>query len=244
MSEKKEKASEKPQFDILPSFDDAKKDTAPSDKGAVRTVKKAASSKDENRTPIKGSLSKKTNNTSLTSKTDKSASKEADDQKTAKKQKKSEKLVKDGLSISDHNEHAKLIFILCMILFTPLALVVALAVIALFLIVLAFTLLVGGVMGIALIGIVAAGVVLAFVGAAYGLISMLTAEGFALVAGQYELGLSLAIAGVTIILSALLYSGITDLVPFIIKKLGQFFKFLAIKVKKLISWLYKYSTRL
>ena len=180
MSEKKEKASEKPQFDILPSFDDAKKDTAPSDKGAVRTVKKAASSKDENRTPIKGSLSKKTNNTSLTSKTDKSASKEADDQKTAKKQKKSEKLVKDGLSISDHNEHAKLIFILCMILFTPLALVVALAVIALFLIVLAFTLLVGGVMGIALIGIVAAGVVLAFVGAAYGLISMLTAEGFAL----------------------------------------------------------------
>ena len=95
-----------------------------------------------------------------------------------------------------------------------------------------------------LLGIVAVGVVLSLVGAAYGVINMLTAEGLAMVAGQYELGLSLAIAGVTIIVSALLYSGITDLIPYIIKKLGQFFTFLIKKVKKLITWLYKYSTQL
>ena len=116
--------------------------------------------------------------------------------------------------------------------------------IALFVAAFALTLLLAGVMGLALIAVVGAGVVLSFVGSAYGLISILTEEGFALVAGQYELGLSLAIAGITIIASALLYSGMTDLVPYIVKKLGQFFVYLFKKVKKLIIWLYKYSTQL
>ena len=244
MSEKKEKASEKLQGSILPSFDDPKKEDAASDKGAVRTIKRAASSKEGTRTPIKGSLSKKSNSNENLRKFESGTPISETEHKDVKKRKKSDRLVKEGLSVSDRNEHAKLIFILCMILFAPLALVDALAVIVLFLAVLAVTLLTGGVLGIALIGIVAAGVVLSLIGAAYGLISMLTADGFAVVAGQYELGLSLAIAGITIILSALLYSGITDLIPFIIKKLGQFFKFLAKKAKKLIAWLYKYSTQL
>ena len=101
-----------------------------------------------------------------------------------------------------------------------------------------------GIMSIAILLVVTLGVLLSFVGVAYGAINLLTGEGFDVVIGQYELGLGTAIAGITIIVSALLYSGVTDLVPFIFKKMGQFFKFLVKKVKKLIVWLYRYSTQL
>ena len=245
MSEKKEKTSAASQVDVLPSFEEPKNEKQAATKSLPGKVKKAAASKDGKRPSIKGSLSRKIEQIKQdhAAQAENGVASKKTDHKEPKK-KKSEKLVKEGLALSEHNEHAKLIFILSMILLTPIAVVVALCVIALFVAAFALTLLLAGVMGLALIAVVGAGVVLSFVGSAYGLISILTAEGFALVAGQYELGLSLAIAGITIIASALLYSGMTDLVPYIVKKLGQFFVYLFKKVKKLIIWLYKYSTQL
>ena len=149
-----------------------------------------------------------------------------------------------GVRISERNEHAKLIFILSMILLSIPAIAIALAVLVLFALASAATLLILGIMSIAILLVVTLGVLLSFVGVAYGAINLLTGEGFDVVIGQYELGLGTAIAGITIIVSALLYSGVTDLVPFIFKKMGQFFKFLVKKVKKLIVWLYRYSTQL
>ncbi|MBQ8911172.1 MAG: hypothetical protein IJY89_01215, partial [Clostridia bacterium] len=161
-----------------------------------------------------------------------------------KKKKKKSDLVKNDVKISEHNQHAKLIFIISMILLFLPALAVVLAVLALFVIAAAATLLALGVMSVAIVAVVVVGVLLAMVGAAYGAVNLLTGEGFAVVAGQYELGLGVAIAGVTIIVSSLLYSGVTDLVPYVFKKMRQLFMFLAKKVKKLIVWLYKYSTQL
>ena len=68
---------------------------------------------------------------------------------------------------------------------------------------------------LALVLLVVAGVVLSLTGITYGLIQLVSQEGFALLAGRYELGLGLAIAGVTVVLSALLYSGATGLIPFV-----------------------------
>lgn len=164
--------------------------------------------------------------------------------KKTKKTKKSLNLVEIGVRISERNEHAKLIFIISMILLAPFALLIALSVLLLFAVAIVATLLATGIMSIAVLGVVVVGVLLSLVGVAYGAINLLTSEGFAVAVGQYELGLGIAIAGITIVVSALLYSGITDLVPFLFKKMGQLFKFLAKKTKKLIVWLYKYSTQL
>ena len=245
MSNKKEQASEKSGFDALPSFEVQSESVSEKKKTSSGTVKRASASKGEKRPMIKGSLARK-NDPEQKQLPEGFELEGANEKKNPipEKKKTSEKLVKQGVTFGSHGEHAKLIFVLCMILLAPLAFVVSLAVVLLFAAAFALTLFLGGVFGLGLLGIVAVGVVLSLVGAAYGVINMLTAEGFAMVAGQYELGLSLAIAGVTIIISALLYSGITDLIPYIIKKLGQFFTFLIKKVKKLITWLYKYSTQL
>lgn len=261
MFDRKEHSSEQPKEDLLPSFDDVK--TATDDNSKKNTVQSKTKTPDTSKKKEHKSLKQLTHKKSdvpspsteddvkvvaeITEKTQKSAKNEAlekGEKKKSKKAGKSDKLVKEGVVANERNEHAKIIFIVSMILLTPLALVIALAVVILFIAALLLTLLIGGIMGIALTGIVGAGVVLSFVGIAYGTINLLTAEGFALAAGQYELGLGLAIAGITIIISALLYSGMTDLVPFVVKKLGQFFKFLAKQIKRLVKWIYKYSTQL
>ncbi len=264
MFDRKEHSSEQPKEDLLPSFDDVK--TATDDNSKKNTVQSKTKTPDTSKKKEHKSLkelthkksdvpspsteddvkvvAEKTEKTEKTQKSEKNEALEKGEKKKSKKAGKSDKLVKEGVVANERNEHAKIIFIVSMILLTPLALVIALAVVILFIVALLLTLLIGGIMGIALTGIVGAGVVLSFVGIAYGTINLLTAEGFALAAGQYELGLGLAIAGITIIISALLYSGMTDLVPFVVKKLGQFFKFLAKQIKRLVKWIYKYSTQL
>jgi hypothetical protein len=162
----------------------------------------------------------------------------------APKKKKSFDIVQAGLKITQHSDHAKLIFILCMILLAPIALLVTLAVLLLFLAAGALTVLAAGVMAITVLAVVVIGVIVAMVGIAYGAIILMTGEGFSAVVGQYEMGLGIAIAGITVVVSALLYSGITDLVPYLFKKMGKLFKFLVKKTKNLIVRLYKYSTQL
>ena len=97
---------------------------------------------------------------------------------------------------------------------------------------------------LALVLLVVAGVVLSLTGITYGLIQLVSQEGFALLAGRYELGLGLAIAGVTVVLSALLYSGATGLIPFVMKKIFCFFRFVFLKLKAQMRRLYEYCTQI
>ena len=244
MSDKTKQTSENSQTAQLPAFE--KKQDGEVKKQPLKKIRPASAKngqgRPEKRVSIKGALTKKS---PLAKESENSPSKSAKTNKTpSNKKSAASSLVKQNVKASEHNAHAKLIFIISMILLTPLALLVALAVIALFLAVLFVTLIAGGVMAIVMVGAVAAGVLFSCVGSAYGAINLLTGEGFELVTGQYELGLGLAIAGITIVACALLYSGITDLVPFIFRKCGQLFKFLVKKVRQLIRWLYQYSTQL
>ncbi|MBQ9468166.1 MAG: hypothetical protein IJU52_04080 [Clostridia bacterium] len=139
---------------------------------------------------------------------------------------------------------AKALFIVCMILSAPFVLIVLTAAFMIFALLFTAAILLAGVLAIALIALVVAGVVLALTGITYGLIEMVSKTGFAFYAGQYELGLGLAITGITIILSSLLYAGATSFVPFLIKQLGRLIRFLWTKLKGLFKKVYDYSTHL
>ncbi len=154
-----------------------------------------------------------------------------------------EGLKKEKIAPEEKWSHAHIATVVCMCLLIPAALVAVLAVVAVFAALFILFALLAGAMSIMLIAVVIAGVVLALVGTTYGAINLLTGSGFALITGQYELGLGLAITGITIIVSALLYSGVTGLVPFLCKKLWIFAKFLSKKLKKLVLWIYKFSTQ-
>ena len=165
-------------------------------------------------------------------------------EKAPQKRKKEDKrsIKKDETKASSGS--ARTVFIVCMIILSPIILVLSLAVILLFALVFTAAILIAGILALALIALVVAGVVLALTGITYGLIQMVSKSGFAFYAGQYELGLGLAITGITIILSSLLYAAATNFIPFIVKQLGRLLKFMWKKVKELFKKVYNYSTRI
>ena len=142
------------------------------------------------------------------------------------------------------NTSEKIVFILCMVLLAPLVLTLFTAVFLIFVFSFFLTFAVAGGLVLALVLLVVAGVVLSLTGITYGLIQLVSQEGFALLAGRYELGLGLAIAGVTVVLSALLYSGATGLIPFVMKKIFCFFRFVFLKLKAQMRRLYEYCTQI
>ena len=152
--------------------------------------------------------------------------------------------VKDTVKPKTTSDSAKTIFIVSMCLLAPFALLLVLAIVLLFAFLFTAAILLAGVLALALVILVVAGVVLALTGITYGLIQMVSKSGFSFYAGQYELGLGLAITGITLILASLLYAGATAFVPFIVKQLGRLIKFLAKKIKEFFKKIYRYSTQL
>ena len=152
--------------------------------------------------------------------------------------------VKDQVKPKETSDSAKTLFIVSMCLLAPFALIILIVLFLIFALLFSAALLLAGALALGLVALVVAGVVLALTGITYGLIEMVSKSGFAFYAGQYELGLGLAITGITIILSSLLYTGATTLVPFIIKQLGKLIRFLAGKVKAFFKKIYAYATRL
>lgn len=152
------------------------------------------------------------------------------------------KLVKKSSASKEKTQQEKSLFILAMCLVAPFALILAVLIVAVFLVLFLVCAAVMGAFALALVAIVAAGVLLAVFGITYGVATMITGSGFTAVAGQYELGLGLLIAGVTIIISALLYSGITALVPFVAKKLWKLLTLIFKKLKDLVVGVYKRAT--
>ncbi len=161
-----------------------------------------------------------------------------------KKSLKTKLLAKPSISFNERSGSAKAVFIICMCLLAPSALLLGLAVSILFIALFGGCLLFAGIMAILLFVTVLAGVTLALVGVTYGIISLLTTSGFHAIAGQYELGLGIAISGITVIVSALLYSGITGLAPFLFVKVWKLCKFVFKKCKELILFVYKRCTQL
>ena len=167
---------------------------------------------------------------------------EADEKSSAKKEKVKDKgpaqkkkengaLTEPGQSQKTGKE--KTIFIVCACLLSPIVLFLLLIIVLFFLALFGGIVLVAGAMALLLIALVAAGTVLAIVGVVYGVGLILTGDGIEALAGQYELGIGITVTGVTTILSVLLYSGITDLVPFLIKKVAVFLRFVFKKLKEL-----------
>lgn len=146
--------------------------------------------------------------------------------------------------VRQRNTSEKVVFILCMVLLTPLVLTLFSAVFLIFVFSFFLAFALAGGLVLALVLLVVAGVVLSLTGITYGLIQLVSQEGFAILAGRYELGLGLAIAGVTVVVSALLYSGATGLIPFVMKKIFCFFRFAFLKLKVQMRRLYEYCTQI
>ena len=170
----------------------------------------------------------------------------ADKEKKAEKDKKS----KDKIALVDNvkprktSRLSKFVFILSMCLIIPFALLLILSLILIFALIVTAAILIAGVLGLALVVLVVIGVVLALTGIISGLIEIFTKSDFAFYAGLYELGLGLSITGITIVVSSLLYSGASALVPFVSRQLVRLFKFIGRKIKELVKKIYKYSTSL
>jgi len=87
----------------------------------------------------------------------------------------------------------------------------------------------------AMIAVTASGAVLTLVGIIYGITQL-----FSFVeAGIFEIGLGVAIAGVTLLLAVLLFNAAMRLVPFLMTKYSVFFRFVCRKLKALFCYLRK-----
>lgn len=177
---------------------------------------------------------------------------EADEKLSAKKEKVKDKeptrKKKESPALAEFGQSPKIgkektIFIVCACLLSPVVLCLLLIIVLFFLALFGGIVLVAGAMALLLIALVAVGAILAIVGIVYGIGLILTGDGIEAIAGQYELGIGITITGVTTILSVLLYSGITELVPLLIKKTAVFLRFVAKKLKELVVLIYRRSTK-
>ena len=110
MSTKKEQASEKSGFDALPSFEVQSESVPEKKKTSSGTVKRASASKGEKRPMIKGSLARK--NDPEQKQLPEGFEREGANEKKnpiPEKKKKSEKLVKQGVTFGSHGERRLLL---------------------------------------------------------------------------------------------------------------------------------------
>lgn len=83
-----------------------------------------------------------------------------------------------------------------------------------------------------LVAVVAGGAACSLVGIIYGITQL-----FVFVeAGIYEIGLGIAVAGVALLLAVLLYNVAVRALPWVIRKLGVFFRFVCRKLKSLFLY--------
>lgn len=81
---------------------------------------------------------------------------------------------------------------------------------------------------VGMIAVIAGGAVISLVGIIYGITQL-----FSFVeAGIYEIGLGIAVAGAALLISVLMFNLAIRLLPFIIKKVGVFFRFVVGKIKE------------
>ena len=141
----------------------------------------------------------------------------------------------DGFETMEIGPKGKKIFWISLACLSPLLLILGLAFLAFFgaLYALAFILIVGSLALMALI--VAGGSAVAIVGLIYGVIRLFSVPS----EGLYEIGLGIIIIGISTLVAILLYNLALRLMPFLIKKIGVFFKFCTKKIIQLYHYLRK-----
>ncbi len=89
---------------------------------------------------------------------------------------------------------------------------------------------------VAVIGLVAAGAVTSLVAVVFGITQLFHIGGGTVIAGIYEIGLGVMVAGIVLFLAVLLYNFAIRFLPWVISKLASFLGFLCGKVKELFFY--------
>ena len=89
---------------------------------------------------------------------------------------------------------------------------------------------------IAVIGVVAAGAVASLVAIIFGITQLFGIGGGTVIAGIYEIGLGVMVAGLVLFVSVLLYNFAIRFLPWVISKLGTFLRYLCGKLKDLFLY--------
>ncbi len=139
-------------------------------------------------------------------------------------------LLSFGDGISSENEHPNLLFAALLVMLAPVGILAIAAAFAGFLGV--FLVLAASIIGIiaVIIAVVAAGSLVSVASLLYGATQIISTPRFV---GIHEIGLGLLVAGITILVSVILYNIALRLVPFIYSKLISFI-FFCIKKSKVI----------